>query len=214
MIQASACSRALVFVQYLAQVGRAFFFFAFEEKLDIDLGTKAGATNSVVGVKYGKYAGFIVGGSPGIEAPIGIDGSARRGKVDKLPALVEWSAGQLRFERRQTLGPLIGIHRLAVVMGVKDEGSGGAGAYYFAVYRGDSAFGVGMEQTHVLDASFFHHTGDILRVGLQLRGVVHSIGYSEEVHVFLQQFIVAGLVVGADFFDGFALAEKKMGAAG
>ena len=113
------------------------------------------------------------------------------------------------LEGRQTFSPFGRIDGLAVVMGIKHQGAGGAGAQHFAIHRRDRSRYIHFNGAGIADAAFFHHLHDEGGVLTQLFGVVPGIGQGAKLGVLVEEFVVAVLVATADFLDFVLLSEGK-----
>src|SRR5579884_330205 len=114
----------------LGQVRRAGLLFTLEEEFQIRARRDVGGVEDVERGGDGDNGRFVVGGGAGVEAPFGVDRSFG-GKPDHAAVLFERPVAQHRLPRRRS--PFPGVERLAVIVGVKDDGAGGAGRGDFAV---------------------------------------------------------------------------------
>src|SRR4051812_2414463 len=95
------------------------FFFAFEEKLDVESRRRSLRVQSIEGGEYSHDAGLVVRRAARIEAPLGID-LAAGWQRDHLSAFIGPIRSPRRLKRRRS-GPGFHVHRLSVVMRVKDD---------------------------------------------------------------------------------------------
>ncbi len=91
-----------------------------------------GGVEGIERAGHGDNRRFVVGGRSGIDARLRIEARAGLGQRDDLAVPIERTVAQHRLPWRR--GPFLGIERLAVVMGIEDDGAPGVGSADLAVH--------------------------------------------------------------------------------
>ena len=119
----------------LCQISRPRFLVALEEELGAIGGIYPGGAPGVQDAQQGGDRSLVVAGGAGLDPPVGVHRFARsRPSIYDLPAGLDGSGSQYQCPGT-LLGPVGGIHWLAVVVAVEEDG-GFVRIADLAVYQG------------------------------------------------------------------------------